>query len=71
VNVDLATLEAPTDSESGDAIHNPDVWILRDRINILLAEVRENRDRLTRHHRYIEGLTGGPCRICAHEAAGP
>jgi hypothetical protein len=41
------------------------------RLEAAEAEVRENRDRLTRHHRYIEGLTGGSCRICAHEGVEP
>ena len=42
--LDLAALEVPTDSESGDAQHNPDVWELRKRIAALVAENRALRE---------------------------
>jgi hypothetical protein len=42
--VDLDAVEAPTDSESGDAQYNPDVWELRARITVLVAELRAARE---------------------------
>ena len=41
--VDLDAMEAPTDSESGDAQYNADVWELRNRITALVAELRAAR----------------------------
>lgn len=46
--LDLDALEAPTDSESGDAQHNPDVWELRSRITELITENRALREKLPR-----------------------
>ncbi len=38
----------------------------------LVAELRELRDRMDRHHAYLSGLSGGrPCLICEHEGAVP
>ena len=39
---EVESLRAPTDSESPDAPHNPDVWELRSRINRLLAYLGED-----------------------------
>jgi hypothetical protein len=50
--IDLDAVEAPTDSESGDAQYNADVWELRSRITALTAELRAAREvvRMTRGH---------------------
>jgi hypothetical protein len=37
--LDLEAMKAPTDSESGDAPHNADIWELRGRITELVSEV--------------------------------
>ena len=44
MTLDLAAVAAPTDSESGDATHNPDVWELRRRITDLSAELGAARE---------------------------
>jgi hypothetical protein len=37
-------------------------------VPLIVAELRELRDRMDRHHAYLSGLSGGqPCLICEHE----
>jgi hypothetical protein len=43
MSVDLEAMDAPTDSESGDAQYNADVWELRSRITALIAELEAAR----------------------------
>ena len=37
--LDLDAMQAPTDSESLEALYNPDVWELRQRVDALVAAV--------------------------------
>lgn len=70
---EVAAIQAATDSESGDAQYNLDVWELRRRVNVLLAERRllvarsARMDRIADEHVQRSGpggLVDGNCQEC-------
>jgi len=57
--IDLEAMRAPTDSESGDAQYNSDVWELRSRVEALVAELRPAREVVVLARDHYE-TTHGP-----------
>jgi hypothetical protein len=53
MSVDLEAMRSPTDSESGDAPYNADVWELRSRITAMADELEAARKVVERARFYL------------------